>query len=802
MKNSIKILGAYGAKSINTSMTCIQVDNDILIDAGNIIYALEEIANDVNHIFLTHSHLDHIVDIPFLLDLCFELRTTPLHIYGLQETIEHLQKYIFNWDIWPDFESIPLTTSTEHIIKFHIINLNEDININNTILKPIKTNHTSSSCGYVITKNNNSVLFTSDTFKCKNIWDEVNNNKNFKSIIIDVSFPSRLEQLATKSKHLTPTLLKGELQYLKRKDVRIFLNHLKPIFINEIKDEIETTLFDSLNGGQILEDGDILNLSTTKITKFLTKEELQKQYMSRLLEIGHSLTNEKNLDKLLEKILTSAKELSNADCGTLYLLSEDKKSLEFKVVQTDSLKIKMGGTTGNKITWPNVQLLKGDGSWNLEQVAALCAIKDKLKNIEDVYTVDGFNFEGTKQFDKSTGYRTKSMLVIPMKDYENNIIGVLQLLNKQDKNKNTIPFNKNDEDLIESMSSQAAVSIINARLIESLENLLMDFIKSIADAISEKSKYTAGHINRVAELATLIANSINNDKTGIYKDIEFNEDELEQIDIAAWMHDIGKITTPEYVVDKATKLETIYDRINTVIAKFEILKRDIEIKYLKEQINTTDKSKLQRIEDRYKEDIKEIENYLEIIKIANKGKEYTEDIVIEQLNKIATFSVLIENKKVNLLNDDELYNLSIRKGTLTDEERNIINNHVVVSYNMLKKLSFPQKFKRVPIIAGSHHKKILKLPNGKHAGYGASEIMDLDMSLEDKILAVADVFEALTASDRPYKEPNSLEKALEILTYMANDNELDKDLVNFFISNKLYEIYAKENLKDTVEVCS
>jgi HD-GYP domain-containing protein (c-di-GMP phosphodiesterase class II) len=792
MSDSIKILGAFGAKTLDTAMTCVQVDNETLIDAGNILHALDHDAKNISHIFLTHSHLDHIIDIPFLIDIFFEGRIKPINIYGLQGTIDTLKKHIFNWDIWPDFSKILLTNEIDHSIKFHVLEVDQEITINETKFKAIKTNHTDSSCGYVITKANNATLFTADTYKCPRIWEEVNNNPQIKSVIIDVSFPSILDKLALDSKHLTPDVLHEELQQLKRDDVTIFINHLKPIFIEDIKDEIKTKYPNLLNGGTIVNDGDVLHLESATITRNITQTQIAKMHINQLIDIGHSLTSEKNLDKLMEKILLGAKQLSNADGGTLYLMSDDEQSLEFTVVQTDSLGIKMGGTS-DKITWPNVKLYN-DGEENYEQVAALCALTGHLINIPDVYYTKDFNFEGTKKFDSGTGYRTTSMLVVPMRNHDGEVIGVLQLLNKQNSNGDIIEFDKDDEKLILSMSSQAAVSITNTRLIAGLEKLLMDFIKSTADAISEKSKYTGGHINRVAEISLLIANAINNDTNGIYKNTRFDEDELKQIDISAWMHDIGKITTPEYVVDKATKLETIYDRIETVVTKFEVIKRDREIQYLKDKENAASQNELEDLQLQFDKDMQKIEDDVAFLRTANKGSEFMPDEYAQRLESLSKIPLTIDNKNTTLLNENELFNLSIRKGTLTDEERTVINNHVLVSYKMLDKLTFPKKLKRVPLIAGSHHKTIKTDENGRHFGYGAEEIMSEPMSLEDRILAIADVFEAVTASDRPYKEPNTLNQSLKILTYMANDDELDADLVRFFIENKVYKQYALDNL--------
>jgi len=778
--NKIEILGAYGAKSVDTGMSCIKIDKDVVIDAGNILHSLGNGAKKINHIILSHSHLDHIIDIPFLIDTYFAHRKKPIKIYGLKETIDNIKEYLFNWKLWPDFSKIYLDEKNPSII-FEVLELNKEYKINSTIIKPVKNNHMRGSCGYVIKKGENSILFTSDTYVSKDLIDEINNNKSIKFVIFDVSFPSSYEQLAKDSKHLTPKLLAQELKKINR-DILVFINHLKPYFMNEIKKEIFEYLADYKY--HILVDGSIIDIENIDTYNLKTYFINIKDKLNELINIGYALASEKKYEVLLEKILIAAKNFTNADGGTIYVMSEDKKSLEFKVVQTDSLGIKMGGRT-KKITWPPLPLYDEKGNENLKNVAAVCALKNKLINIPDVYKTDKFNFEGTKKFDATTGYRSKSMLVIPMKDHEGEIIGVLQLINKIGFDEDKIPFGSSDEKIILALSSQAAVSITNKKLIESLEGLLNDFIQSIASAINEKSKYTGGHINRVAELAVMIAEGINNDKSGKYKNINFTKDELHQLDIAAWMHDIGKITTPEYVVDKATKLETIFDRIEYIKLKCELLKKDYEIELLKGNLTKEEF-------DKKINDTNEIIKFLEKV---NLGGEFLPDSDYNKIQELKNIKIKLKNGELPLLSDNEAYNLSIRKGTLTNEERDIINNHVIVSYNMLKKLRFPKKLKRVPLIAGSHHKKVRIKENGEHDGYGAKEIMKFPMSIEDKILALSDIFEAITASDRPYRKPNTLNQSLRILTFMAKDGELDYDLVKYFIDNKLYEEYAKTNLK-------
>jgi HD-GYP domain-containing protein (c-di-GMP phosphodiesterase class II)/ribonuclease BN (tRNA processing enzyme) len=788
MKNSIKVLGAYGSKSQNSSTTCIQINTNTVIDAGNIINGLGTDGEYIDNIFLTHSHLDHLNDIPYILDIFFEKRKKPITIYGMENTIKNLQMHILNWEIWPDFCEIELLSKNFKAIILQPIKLNETITLDDdTKITPIANNHTNSSCGYIITKNDNSLLFSSDTYCCDSIWENINNDLNIKAAIIDVSFPSKFKQLALDSKHLTPALLNDELKKLKRDDVRIYINHIKPSYEKTLRKEIHN--FDLLkNDGKILDDGDVLSLSNEYLAYNTNRSNINKKEIKKLIDIGKSLTTEKNFDVLMEKILLGAKEFSDADGGTLYLVTEDEKKLKFQVVQTDSLSIKMGGTEG-KITWPELPLYLEDGKPNNLMVAALCALEGKMINIPDVYETKDFNFEGTKKFDETTGYRTKSMLVVPMKNHEDTVIGVVQLLNKMDDNGNTITFTNEDKQLIESMASQAAVSITNNRLITELENLLDSFIKTIATAIGEKSEYTGGHINRVAEIAETLTKAINDNQT-IFKDVNFTNDEIKQMSRAAWLHDIGKIVTPEYVVDKGKKLETIYDRVNTVKAKFEIVKKDLELDYYKNTSNINSQKEKEELTINFQNKITSLNDDLDFVISCNTGGEFMEDNKIERIKEIAKQKLSINGEELNLLSEDEVYNLCIKKGTLTNEERDVINNHVTMSYKMLETLPFPKKLKRVPIIAGSHHKMV------KGGGYSAPEILDLPMTIEDKILAVADVFEALTANDRPYKKANSLNTSLRILSFMVKDQHLDRDIVKFFVDSNLHLDYANKYLSE------
>lgn len=506
-----------------------------------------------------------------------------------------------------------------------------------------------------------------------------------------------------------------------------------------------------------------------------------------LSKIGAALSAEHDLPKLLQMILEQAMLFTNADGGTLYMTNDDQKTMRFEIVKTNSLKISMGGTSGNPINWYPVKLYLDNGVPNHAMVSAHVALTGETVNIPDVYDVKGFDFTGTRAFDTKTGYRSKSMLVVPMRNHENEIIGVVQILNAIDHlSGEVVPFSHAAEEIIVSLASQAAVSITNTRLIHDLEKLFESFIQVIASAIDEKSPYTAGHIQRVAELTMMIAQEINSIDAGKYADIHFDADNLKELRIASWMHDVGKITTPEYVVDKSTKLETIYDRLNTVQARFEILKRDATIAFLEEKLKATGSVKdFNQIDNELQERLRQIEADFQFVKIANTGGEFMAPEKIAKIRQISENRIAVENSVGPILNDDEVMNLVIQRGTLSEKERQIINNHVVVTIKMLEKLPYPKKLRRIPEIAGGHHEKL--------DGTGYPNHLTEDMlTPQSKIMALADIFEALTAKDRPYKKGKTLSEAMKIMTFMAKDRHIDPELFRIFVEKKIYLTYAQK----------
>jgi HD-GYP domain-containing protein (c-di-GMP phosphodiesterase class II) len=529
---------------------------------------------------------------------------------------------------------------------------------------------------------------------------------------------------------------------------------------------------------------------TVNELKMFTEE--QARNINDLVQIGAALSAERDLNKVLEMILTQARRFTNSDGGTLYMMTDDDCSLAFHVLHNETLNSYMGGTSGNEINIPNVLLYNSDGTPNYSNVSAYVALEGKIVNIPDVYEAEGFNFEGPRKFDAAFDYRSMSMLVIPMRDHESEIIGVLQLINAKDRDTNkTIPFHRDHEDMVSALASQAAVALTQQRLINDMKDLFDSFIKAIATAIDEKSKYTGGHIERVANLTMMIAEKLNESKEGPYSEIAFDDSQMEELRLAAWLHDTGKIVTPEYVVDKANKLETIFDRIELVKTRWQLLRttRRLEaietlLDSVKKHLNPTLKAE---VEEKLSYELETLNSDLEFLTTANTGGEFFSDEKVERLNEIAGKDFDYNGEMVSALTDDEVLNLSIRKGTLNDSEREIMNNHASMSIKILEELPWPKKLKDVPSIAGAHHEKLDG--SGYPIGLDGKEI-----SLQARIMAVADIFEALSAKDRPYKKPMPLSQAIKILGFMVKDNHLDKDVVDLFINSGLVSVYAEKYL--------
>jgi HD-GYP domain-containing protein (c-di-GMP phosphodiesterase class II) len=519
--------------------------------------------------------------------------------------------------------------------------------------------------------------------------------------------------------------------------------------------------------------------------------------LDQLNDVGSALSLEKNLDALLERILVAAKSITRADAGTIYLVEGEnwKRQLRFGVVQTASLGLAYGGASGAPIPFASIPLFDEDRP-NHRMIAAHVALTGQTIHLADAYEALGFDFSGTRDFDGATGYRSQSFLTVPMKNHEGEIIGVLQLINCTDPvTGGIVEFSPADQRLAESLASQAAVALTNRQLVSQLENLFESFIKLINTAIDEKSPYTGGHCQRVPDLTMMIAEAVDRTTEGPLAEFRMSDKDRYELRIAGLLHDCGKITTPVHIVDKATKLETIFDRIHLIDQRFEVIRRDVEIEALRAKLALAQDRTLTseaardwnaRVDQRLREQFAEIDTDRAFLRRCNIGSEAMPAEDAERVREIAGVYSWRDPSGywVPFLSEDEAKNLTIRAGTLTPEERRIINYHIVSTIRMLESLPWPKHLKNVPEYAGGHHERM----DGK--GYPRG-LKGEDMSVQARIMAVADIFEALTAKDRPYKRGKTLSEAMHILGKFASNGHIDPEIFKIFVKERVYLDYAK-----------
>ncbi len=506
--------------------------------------------------------------------------------------------------------------------------------------------------------------------------------------------------------------------------------------------------------------------------------------LAELNQIGIALSREKNIDRLLESILLAAKQITHSDGGTLYRrAAASPGELQFAIIRNDTLGIAMGGTTGNAVPFAPLPLHDEAGRENTTMVAAYAALKGRTIAIADAYQEQGFDFSGTQAFDRQTGYRSTSFLTVPMKNHEEEVIGVLQLINARDRRTGEVTrFSETDVHLAESLASQAAMALTNRLLLQQLEDLFESFIKLLNKAIDEKSPYTAGHCHRVPILTMLLAEAAHATERGPLAGWRMNDQDRYELKIAGLLHDCGKVTTPVHVVDKATKLQTIHDRIELIDTRFEVLKRDAELEALRSPALAGNLARR----------LQEIEEDKTFLHACNTGSEAMTATDRERVHAISRKYRWRnpQGEESDFLSADEILNLTIIRGTLTAAEREIINRHINVTIEMLEALPWPKHLQRVPEYAGGHHERM------DGAGYPRGLTRE-QMSVPARIMGIADIFEALTARDRPYKDGKTLTEALHILGRMKEKGHVDPDLFDIFIREKVYLRYAAQFMAPT-----
>ena len=520
-----------------------------------------------------------------------------------------------------------------------------------------------------------------------------------------------------------------------------------------------------------------------------TLQKIQKIQLDAYRKLAESI-GEESEDVFNHIVSDAMSDISNTDAVSFYIKRDDV--LEFIIMKTKSMKFSAGGIKED-IKIPPMPLFDKDGNPCHSSMVAHSVNSQETVNIKDVYKVDDKEFDcsGARRFDKKTGYKTKSVLVMPIKDYQGNIQGVIQMINAQDfETGGIIEFNKQMVDDLKNFTTQVGSYMNQRKLLKDMENLFEALIKLIAKAIDKKSHYTGKHCERVPVLAEMISSELCEEKEGKFKDFTLNEDEKNELRIAAWLHDTGKIATPPHVNDKATKLERIIDGIELIEHRIEILKKNAEVDFLKQKllfVKVDDNKEIDKAELLMDKKIELYDEYMKLLYEVNIGGENLEKKKINQINNVHKEKLMVNGRLLNLLDDYEKDALSIKMGTLNHNERNKINEHVSITYELLNEIPFPIKLRNVATIASNHHEKL------DGSGYPLRKKAK-DLSVQSRILGFADIFEALTAPDRPYKKANTLSESLDIMYDMCNRGKIDKEIFRVFLDKKIYLKYADKHI--------
>ena len=507
--------------------------------------------------------------------------------------------------------------------------------------------------------------------------------------------------------------------------------------------------------------------------------------LPQLLDLARLIAREPDTARLVERILMTAKEATGADGGSVYLVEDDRCSLSFALILNDTLGLHLGGASGIPIGVPAPALYDSDGSPNHRSVVTHCALARESVLIDDAYSAAGFDFAGARAFDQAHGYRSRSFLAVPMIDHSAEVTGVLQLVNARSRDGAAGVFTAADQAFVEALTSLAAIALDKQRLIERLEALFESLVHLINDAIDEKSAYTGGHCRRVPELAMMLAEAAHRTSSGPLADYRMSEAERRELWFAALLHDCGKITTPVHVVDKATKLSGIFDRMALIEARFELAARDAYIARLEAVAAGENEA---AAESRYRAEIVALDADRVFLREANRGSERMPDEDVARVRAIAARAIRgADGESRPLLSEDEVTNLTIRYGTLNAAERAIVNRHVSTTIRMLESLPWPRQLARVPEYAGGHHERV------DGTGYPRG-LKREQMSLPARMIAIADVFEALTAEDRPYKRAKTVAESLAILGQMKLSGHVDPDLFDVFVRERVWVDYARKFL--------
>jgi HD-GYP domain-containing protein (c-di-GMP phosphodiesterase class II) len=480
------------------------------------------------------------------------------------------------------------------------------------------------------------------------------------------------------------------------------------------------------------------------------------------------LAQETSLPGLMNLILTEAQSITGAEGGTFYRVSgEDELAcLKFTAIRNSALNIRIYDAEAKSASgWRPIPLYI-NGQPNHANVASFVALTKDTVIIEDAYETNHFDFSGTRVFDQSHHYRSRSIMAVPLLNHDQQVIGVMQLLNARNAQGQLHTFSVEDQATVEAMAKFAAITLDNHKLVDSHKNLLDAFIKSLAQIIDVRSPHTSAHCQRIPVLTELIAGAACAQQSGYFKDFDLDQDGWYELHVAAWLHDCGKLATSENVLNKGTKLERLHDGIDAIRARFAT-----RVAYAASE-----------------QERRQIRADLVFIERINKGGEFMSDAEKDQVKSIAqaTWQDALGQERA-LLSPDEVVNLCITRGTINEDERAHINRHINLTIEVLENLPFPAKLKRVPEYAGGHHERM------DGTGYPKGLTRD-QMSIPARIMGVADVFEALTAKERPYKPPMPLSQAFAILRTMKAEHHIDPDVFELFLTSGVWRGYAQDHI--------
>ena len=510
--------------------------------------------------------------------------------------------------------------------------------------------------------------------------------------------------------------------------------------------------------------------------------------MSELNKIGAALSAERDIDRLLALILSKSRHITSADAGSLYLVEKGVKDGE-----PDALKFVLPQNDSVTVAFPESRIPLDETS-----IAGYVALKGTPVNVADAYELPaGTPYRISRSFDTKSGYRTKSMMVVPMRDHQGVIIGVIQLINKKRDStallkpssvveRVVVSFNELDLELVMSLASQAAVALVNTRLIKDIKALFESFVQASVTAIESRDPTTSGHSGRVAELTVGLARKIDESSSGLFAPVRFSRDQIQEIRYASLLHDFGKVGVREKVLVKAKKL--FFGEMLALRQRFGVIKRTVEAEYLRAKVACLERGggrdELAAIEADHVRHQAEIDVALDVIAKSN------EPTVLDG----TTASALLELPSRSYMDVDgvlrpyitanELESLSIRRGSLSEGERIEIESHVTHTFKFLSQIPWTGEFARVPEIAFAHHEKL------DGTGY-PRRLQAVDIPLQSRMMTISDIFDALVAWDRPYKKAVPVEKALDILDDEAKHGKLDPDLLRVFIEAKVFELTAR-----------